>query len=183
MAIITPECSSGRVGPTQQTGGAGLTNAGRLLAPQPADDVIGHLRRARIMVVEDHPLVREGILAVIKQQPDLVCCAETDSIFGTITKASVEKPDLILLDIRLRDGVAFDLIATLKAQCPRTAVLVLSQGDENIFAEKAIRSGARGYLMKQDAPMELANAIRTVLGGKVYLSADLAARTRPSSET
>ena len=138
-----------------------------------------HLRRKRILVVEDHPLVREGIVALIRQQPDLVCCGETDSIFGATIKASLEKPDLVLLDIRLRDGEAFELIGALKSRYPQTSILVLSQGDEKVFAEKAIRVGATGYLMKQNAPVELANAIRTVLAGKIYLSENLA-ETRSS---
>jgi DNA-binding NarL/FixJ family response regulator len=131
-------------------------------------------RRTKILVAEDHALVREGIVTLIGQQPDLMCSGEVDSILGTINKVSEEKPDMLILDIRLADGEAFDLIGTLKAKHPEMAVLVVSQGDEKIFAEKALGLGARGYLMKQDAPAELSNAIRTVLAGKIYMSTDLA---------
>jgi DNA-binding NarL/FixJ family response regulator len=136
----------------------------------------GHpLHQNKILIVEDHPLVREGILALIRQQPDLICCGEADSFFTTLTYVAVKRPDLVLLDLRLQDGDAFALINVLRLKYPRTAILVLSQSDEKIYAEKAIRSGARGYLMKQNAPLELANAIRAVLAGKVYLSQEMSA--------
>ena len=130
-------------------------------------------RQAKILVVEDHPLVREGILALLRQQPDLTCCGEADSIFTTFTHVALKRPDLVLLDLRLQDGDGFELIHILRLKYPQIAILVLSQSDERLYARKAIGSGARGYLMKQNAPIELANAIRAVLAGKVYLSAEM----------
>jgi DNA-binding NarL/FixJ family response regulator len=135
----------------------------------------GLLHRSKILIVEDHPLVRDGILALLRQQPDLLCCGEADSIFTTFTYVALQQPDLVLLDLRLQDGDAFDLIRVLSLKYPRLRILVLSQSEEKICAEKAIAAGARGFLMKQHAPMELANAIRSVLAGKIYRSEEMLA--------
>jgi DNA-binding NarL/FixJ family response regulator len=132
-------------------------------------------RRSKILIVEDHPLVRDGIRTLLRQQPDLHCCAEADSIFTTLTYAALYQPDLVLLDLRLQDGDAFELIRVLSLKYPRVRILVLSQSEEKIYGEKAIVAGARGFLMKQNAPLELANAIRKVLAGAVYRSPELTA--------
>ena len=117
--------------------------------------------------------MRDGILALLRQQPDLICCGEANSIFTTLTYVALKQPDLVLLDLRLQDAHAFDLIRILHLKYPRIAILVLSQSDERLFAHKAIDSGARGYLMKQNAPLELGNAIRSVLAGEIYLSFEM----------
>ena len=87
-----------------------------------------------------------------------------------------QKPHLVLLDLRLRDGEAFDLMNALRLQFPKVAILVLSQCDEALYAERSLQAGARGYLMKQEATEELLGAIRTVVDGGVYLSRAMAAR-------
>lgn len=132
-------------------------------------------RRYKILIVEDHPLVREGIQALLRQQPDLQCCGEADSIFTALTFVALQQPDLVLFDLRLQDGDAFDLIRVLTLKYPALRILVLSQCEEKVYAEKSIAAGARGFLMKQNAPMELANAIRMVLAGKIYRSRELQA--------
>ena len=138
-------------------------------------------RHSKILIAEDHPLVRDGILALLRQQPDLQCCGEADSIFTTLTYVALKQPDLLLLDLRLQDGDAFELIRVLTLKYPSLRILVLSQCDEKIYADKSIAAGARGFLMKQNAPMELANAIRTVLAGKIYRSQELAAERRQAA--
>jgi DNA-binding NarL/FixJ family response regulator len=135
-------------------------------------------RRSKILIVEDHPLVRDGILALLRHQPDLHCCGEADSIFTALTFVALQQPDLVLLDLRLQDGDAFELIRVLTLKYARLRLLVLSQSEETIYAEKAIAAGARGFLMKQNAPLELTKAIRTVLAGNVYRSPGLVAERR-----
>jgi DNA-binding NarL/FixJ family response regulator len=132
--------------------------------------IVTELHKARILVVEDHVFVRQAIAALINRQPDLVCCGEDDSIASTPITSGKLKPDLVLMDMRLKDGEALELIAALKFQFPQLVILVLSQCDETIYAEKALRAGASGYLMKEEAAGEVLDAIRMVLSGKKYLS-------------
>ena len=133
-------------------------------------DSSGSSHKARVMVVEDHPLVRAGIVALVNCQPDLNCCGQTDSIAGARTMHAEQKPDLILLDLRLKDGEAFELISAMKAQSPNVPILVVSQREETLFAERVLQLGANGYIMKQEAPDDLVAAMRTVLTGSTYVS-------------
>ena len=127
-------------------------------------------KKTRVLVVEDHPFVRAALVALVDCQPDLNCCGETDSIAGARTMQVEQKPDLILLDLRLKDGEAFELISAMKAQSPNVPILVVSQRDEILFAERVLQFGANGYIMKQEAPDDLVSAIRTVLTGRTYVS-------------
>src|SRR5438105_9051912 len=124
------------------------SNRGR--SPNPNPEFIANLitipsrqtnpgQKRRIFVVEDHPFVREGIVALINRQPDLVCCGQADSIAATPSLLAEQQPHLVLLDLRLKDGEAFDLIKTLRIEFPEAAILVLSQGDEEIYAERVLR--------------------------------------------
>jgi len=132
--------------------------------------------KARILVVEDNEFVREGIVRLIDGAPDLVCCGEADrvaSIPGAMAKCS---PDLVLMDLRFRDGEAIGLMNSLALGQSKPKILVLSQCDEILYAERALQAGARGYIMKAEAVDELLSAIRTVLRGRVYLSPAMSAR-------
>jgi len=142
---------------------------GAHLLPSHGSDA-GSTQKARVLVIEDHPFVRAGIVALVNCQPDLTCCGETDSMAAARTMQLEQKPDLILLDLRLKDGEAFDLIHAMKAQSPNIPILVVSQGDEALFAERVLQLGASGYIMKQEAPDDLVAAMRTVLTGQTYLS-------------
>ncbi len=126
--------------------------------------------RRRILIAEDHPLLREGLVQLINRERDLSCCGETDTIAATKTAVATLKPDLLVLDLRLRDGDGLELIKSLKAQVPSLLVLVLSEHDETLYAERALRAGAKGYLMKEEATDEVLNAIRTTLRGELYVS-------------
>ncbi len=139
--------------------------------PPPRDQA-----KARILVVEDNPFVRESLIRFINRQPDLVCCGQTESVAATPAAVAEQKPDLILLDLRLKDGEAFDLIPTLRERFPHVGILILSQCDQVLDAERALRVGARGYVAKQEAPDEVLNGIRAVLQGRVYVSPELAGR-------
>ncbi len=136
----------------------------------------GSLPKARILVVEDHPFVREGVIRLINRQTDLCCCGESDTVAMTPAITAREKPDLILLDLHLKDGLSLELIEPLLQEFPSSAVLVLSQSDEVSTAERALRAGARGYVVKKDATEEVLGAIRDVLRGTVYISPALATR-------
>jgi DNA-binding NarL/FixJ family response regulator len=133
-------------------------------------------RKTRVLVVEDHPLVREGVVRMLNRQADLSCCGECETIAATPTAVANGRPDLILLDLNLRDGHSLDLIGPLCRDFPNVPILVLSQCDDIRTAESALRAGARGYVLKQDATEELLGAIRGALRGKFYVSLELASR-------
>jgi DNA-binding NarL/FixJ family response regulator len=132
-------------------------------------------RQARVLVVDDHPLVREGLMAMISRHRDFICCGEADSVAGTQKAVESCKPDLLLLDLRLRSGDGLDLIKTLQSAFPSLRILVISQFDEAVYAERALRAGARGYVMKQQATQEVLTAMRTILAGELYVSPRIAA--------
>jgi DNA-binding NarL/FixJ family response regulator len=127
-------------------------------------------------VVEDDPFVRGGIVRLVNGQTDLACCGEAGSIAETPMAVAAQKPDVVLLDFKLEDGEAFDLINSLRGKFPKLPILVLSQYDERFYAEKALQAGARGYVMKEAATEHLLSALRTVLDGKIYLSPAMTAR-------
>jgi DNA-binding NarL/FixJ family response regulator len=126
--------------------------------------------RTRILIVDDHPIVREGLAAVIQRQRDLVCCGEADGSVAALAAVSELKPDLVIVDLRLRSGDGLELIKSLKAQDAAVRILVVSQFDEIVYAERAIRAGAQGYLMKEQASQEVISAIRAILAGGIYAS-------------
>jgi DNA-binding NarL/FixJ family response regulator len=127
----------------------------------------------RILVADDHPLFREGLVQLINRERDLWCCGETDTVEATQEAVAELKPDLLALDLRLKDGDGLELIKTLKVQFPKLLMLVVSQHDEALYAERALRAGARGYVMKEEASGEVRNAIRTILKGELYVSREM----------
>lgn len=132
--------------------------------------------KKRILVVEDHPLVREGIVHLLDQQGDLEACGGIDAMGKVIATVVSTKPDLLLLDMRLTDGDALPHLPSLRKAFPTLRILVLSQFDETLYAERALRAGANGYIMKEQASQEVLSAIRAVLNGKTFLSRTLAIR-------
>jgi DNA-binding NarL/FixJ family response regulator len=132
------------------------------------------LVKSRILVADEQPLLREGVVHFINRQDDLIVCGEADSIASARTEAVRLVPDLMLLDLRLGSGDTIDLIKDLKIQHPSMAILVFSQFDETLFAEKVLRAGAMGYVLKQEATEEVLTAVRTVLNGAMYVSRQIA---------
>jgi DNA-binding NarL/FixJ family response regulator len=130
---------------------------------------------ARIMVVDDHPMIRDGLVRLIGQQADMVSCGEAGSIAESRTVAGKQQPDLIILDLRLKGGDGLELIKWVKENLPSTRILVLSQFDGRVYVERALRAGAMGYVVKEQAAEEVLSAIRTVLAGEVYLTRGMAA--------
>jgi DNA-binding NarL/FixJ family response regulator len=131
--------------------------------------------RSRIIVVEDYPVVCAGLMQLIGSQSDLTCAGTADNTADA--KRLVEQcgPDLVLLDLRLKSGDSLDLIKSLRVEHPKVKVLVLSQYDELIFAERALRAGASGYIMKENVTDEVLRAVRKVLDGELYFSERVAA--------
>ena len=130
-------------------------------------------KKACVFVVDDHPLVRSGLSQLINQQSDMYCAAEADCPAGALKSLPLHNPDLLLLDLRLKNSDGLELIKTLKLQHPSIRILVLSQFDEELYAERVLRAGANGYIMKENATDEVLKAIRTVLAGEIYLSREM----------
>jgi DNA-binding NarL/FixJ family response regulator len=130
--------------------------------------------KARILVVDDHPMVRDGLIQLISHQTDLVCCGEADTVQSAQAAVQRKLPDLVILDLRLKGGDGLDLIKTLRSQYPKLKILILSQYEAPMYAERALRAGAIGYLVKEQAAEEVLKAIRTVLSGEVYLARGMA---------
>jgi len=132
--------------------------------------------RARVLLVDDHAVVRFGIAQLINRQTDLVVCGEEEDASCAMNAINTLKPDLVIADISLKDSSGLELMRNIKAQYPRLPVLVVSVHDESIYAEIAFRAGSLGYLMKEEALEKILTAIRRVLGGAIYVSDRLAAK-------
>ena len=132
--------------------------------------------RARILLVDDHAVVRYGIAQLINRQNDLVVCGEEEDASRAMSAIGTLKPNLVIADISLKDSSGLELMRNIKAQHPGLPVLVVSVHDESIYAEIAFRAGALGYLMKQEAVDKILTAIRRVLAGSIYVSDVQAAR-------
>jgi DNA-binding NarL/FixJ family response regulator len=126
--------------------------------------------KARILVVDDHPVVRDGLMRLIGSQADLQCCGQAGSAAEALEAIARLKPDLLVLDLRLKDGDGLELIKALKSRWPRLRILVLSQFESKLYVERALRAGALGYVVKEQAAEEILQAMRTVLAGEVYLT-------------
>jgi DNA-binding NarL/FixJ family response regulator len=132
-------------------------------------------RKSRIVVVEDHPVVCAGLMQLIGSQSDLTCAGTAEDTAAAKRLVEGCEPDLMLLDLRLKSGDSLELIKSLRVEHPEVKVLVLSQYDELMFAERALRAGASGYIMKENATEEVLRAVRKVLAGELYFSERVAA--------
>jgi DNA-binding NarL/FixJ family response regulator len=132
--------------------------------------------RVSIAIVDDHPLVREGLAARICAQPDMEVCGEAEGIESALELIVTKRPALVIVDIALRDGHGIDLIKRIVAAGIDTRMLVVSAYDESLFAERALRAGALGYINKQELQGKVVEALRTVLRGERYVSTAMAQR-------
>ena len=132
--------------------------------------------RHRVFLVDDHPLVREWLAGLIRPQPDLELCGTADDAAGALASLAKIRADVVVVDLSLEGNSGLDLIRDLRAVQPQAKVLVLSMHDEALYAERALRAGARGYIMKRESTDRIIDAIRQVLQGKVYASEALMAR-------
>jgi Response regulator containing a CheY-like receiver domain and an HTH DNA-binding domain len=126
--------------------------------------------RHRIFLVDDHPVTREGVRVLIDQEPDLVVCGQADSAPAALQLIQRLKPDLAVVDITLKTTSGIELMKNVKALLPDLPVLIMSMHDESLYAERALRAGAKGYVMKHEASDRILTAIRSVLAGDLYLS-------------
>ena len=132
--------------------------------------------RTRILLVDDHAVVRYGIAQLINRQADMVVCGEEENASNALSAIEKLKPDVVIADISLKDSSGLELMRNIKAQYSGLPVLVVSAHDESIYAEIAFRAGALGYLMKQEALDKIIAALRRVLSGNIYVSDALAAK-------
>jgi DNA-binding NarL/FixJ family response regulator len=128
------------------------------------------VERNRILVVDDHPVVRQGLAQFINQERDMEVCAEAADGFDAMSAIAESHPNLVILDIELDGLNGIELVRNIKSQYPDLPVLMLSMHDESLYAERALRAGARGYIMKQEKPERVVHAIRVILRGDVYVS-------------
>jgi len=124
----------------------------------------------RILIVDDHPVVRDGLAAKLETDSDFVVCGEAEDVSGALAQIDALAPDLAVVDISLSRGNGIDLIKRIRDRDEKLPILVWSMYAENLYAERALRAGAQGYVHKGRATHEILDAIRTVLEGKVYLS-------------
>lgn len=130
----------------------------------------------RVLVVDDHPMVREGIAAVINREPDLKVCAQAEGLADAMRLHREQRPDVVIADVSLADGNGLDLVKELIAMNPAVKILVHSMHEESLYAERSLRAGAKGYISKDEGATQLVNAVRQVLSGRVYLSSAMTDR-------
>ncbi len=132
--------------------------------------------KSRVLLVDDHPLVRRGVADVIAHEADLEICGEAADVAEAIQEVERTQPDLVLVDLALKSGHGLELLEKLKARNPQIKTLVSSMQDETLFAERVLQAGAMGYITKQEPPEMLVRAVRQVLRGEVYLSPRMTSR-------
>ncbi len=129
-----------------------------------------------VLIVDDHPIVRQGLTQLISQESDLEVVGEADDVRSAIEAARKLAPDAVIVDLMLKDSSGIELIKDIKAGNPGARILVVSMHDEAVYAERALRAGAHGYIMKQEATKEVLNALRKVLADEVYVSDEFVSR-------
>lgn len=139
------------------------------MVESPTDIRAGSPRR-KVFLVDDHAVVRNGLAELLNHAPDLQICGEASSAEETLEKLEASNPDVVIVDLSLGDTGGLELIKSLKARRPELPILVLSMHDESFYAERCLRAGARGYIMKKEAIEAVEHAVRQVLDGKIFLS-------------
>jgi DNA-binding NarL/FixJ family response regulator len=140
-----------------------------------AETVKSSAGKKRVLIVDDHPIVRERLGELIALEPDLIVCGEAEDGHGALEAVETSSPDVAIVDISLKDTYGIELIKDMKIRHPKLPVLVLSMHDESTYAERALRAGAKGYLNKQEATKKVISALRQVLAGRIYVSDAMAA--------
>ncbi len=131
-------------------------------------------QKAQVLIVDDHPILREGIVQLINQEKDLMVCGSAENASQALESIKKLQPDIAIVDLSLGGMHGIDLIKNIKVQYDKLPVLVLSMHDESLYAERVLRAGARGYIMKHEATGKVLVAIRKVLNGKIYVSEKMA---------
>ena len=128
------------------------------------------MKKLQIFIVDDHPIFRKGLMQLINEERDMEVCGEAEDVFSAAKKIRQSGPDLVITDITLKDTSGLELIKFINDNSLNIPVLVLSMHDEKIFAERALKAGAKGYIMKQEMSGNVTAAVRHVLAGKIYVS-------------
>jgi len=131
-------------------------------------------RKSRIFVVDDHPIVRQGLALMINAESDLIVCGEAKEVQTALQAIVESKPDILIVDISLNGPDGLELVKHVRALFPELPILVLSMHDEATYAERALRARANGYIMKQEATEKVLVAVRRILSGGIYLSERMA---------
>lgn len=132
--------------------------------------------KSKILIVDDHPIVRHGLRQLINQEHDLTVCSEADSVLSALHKIESDKPDIAIVDIHLGESNGIELIKLIRARYGEFPILVISLHEESHFAERALKAGAMGYIMKQELTDKIMIAIRKVLQGQIYVSEAMASK-------
>jgi DNA-binding NarL/FixJ family response regulator len=133
-------------------------------------------KRYRVLVVDDHPIVRQGLALMINGEPDLVVCGEAEEAGSALEAVARQRPDVVVLDLSLQGPDGIDVLKTIRTTQPDLPVLILSMHDESIYAERALRAGANGYIMKQEATENVLVALRRILRRELHVSERVANR-------
>ncbi|HSD74963.1 MAG TPA: response regulator transcription factor [Steroidobacteraceae bacterium] len=139
-------------------------------APANSAGVVTKRKARRVLIVDDHPIVRQGLRRLIDQEEDLDVCGEAETVREARSAIREHRPDAIIVDISLKQGDGLELVRDVRAQYPSLPILVLSMHDETIYAERMLSAGASGYIMKQAASEQFLVAVRRVLDGGIYVS-------------
>jgi DNA-binding NarL/FixJ family response regulator len=132
--------------------------------------------RSKILIVDDHPIVRRGLRQLVDAEPDLEVCGEAEEASEALRQVQETRPDIVTVDLTLKSGHGLELIQQIHAIDKRIKILVSSMHDESLFAERALRAGAMGYINKQESPEKIIGAMRQVLRGEIYLSSRMSDR-------
>ncbi|MHC4104060.1 MAG: response regulator transcription factor [Planctomycetota bacterium] len=132
--------------------------------------------KSNILIVDDHPIVRQGLAEMINHEDDLVVCGQAEDAHQAMKAVKELNPDMAIVDISLKETSGMELIKDLKSQYPNLPALALSMHDESLYAERALRAGARGYIMKAEATEKVITAIRKILSGEIYISDKMASK-------
>ena len=135
-----------------------------------------NVKKKKVLIVDDHPIVRQGLAQLLRQEQDMIVCGEADHGQGIGDLIGHLKPDILVLDLTLKDISGIDVIKQVSPRYPSLPILVLSIHDESLYAERALRAGAKGYIMKEEAADKVVTAVRQVLKGELYVGEKLKAR-------
>jgi DNA-binding NarL/FixJ family response regulator len=134
------------------------------------------IKKSKVLVVDDHPIVRQGLALLINRESDLTVCGEAEDARMAMQSITTSKPDILVVDISLNGPDGLDLLKNIRTRHPELPVLILSMHDESIYAERALRAGAQGYIMKQEATEKVLVALRRILSNEIYVSERIANR-------
>ncbi len=132
--------------------------------------------KSKVLVVDDHPIVRQGLMLLINRESDLTVCGEAEDAHTAMHALSATRPDILVVDISLNGPDGLDLLKDIRSRHPDLPVLILSMHDESIYAERALRAGAQGYIMKEEATEKVLVALRRILSQEIYVSERIANR-------